>query len=277
MEIRFWKMHGASNDFVLVDDRSGEFPVDDGAWIARICRRRRGIGAEGLILIQAAQEAGADFRMRFFNPDGGEAEMCGNGARCVARLAHDLGVAGRKMVFETAAGRVKAEVGKDGVMVGLPDPRDWRRNMVLEAAGVRMACDFVNTGVPHVVVPVEGDLAEVNVAELGAAIRYHEQFAPEGTNADFIARGEGGAVRIRTYERGVEGETPACGTGMVAAALTAAGLGWARPPVVVLPASGDRLEVDFELLEDGRPRGVKLYGPAEYVYRGEVTYSGRRV
>jgi len=268
MKIPFWKMHGAANDFILVDDRQQIFPAQDRAWLARIMARHTGIGSDGILLVQRADDA--DFRMRFFNPDGGEADMCGNGARCIARFAHDHGVAPASMCFETAAGRVRAEMLGTRVRLYMTAPHDWQLQRTLMAAGQAWTYHFVNTGVPHAVIEV-ADLAALDVAHTGAAIRRHAAFAPRGTNVNFIQLDPDGAVRVRTFERGVEAETRACGTGMVASALVAGKLGRAQPPVRVRPASGDELEVDFVPTDDGA-REVTLCGPAEYVFQGEVDY-----
>jgi diaminopimelate epimerase len=270
MEIPFWKMHGASNDFILVDDRSLTFPADDHDWIAAVARRRTGVGAEGIILIQPSQHA--DFRMRFFNPDGGEVEMCGNGARCVARLAAEIGAAPARMSIETAAGLLRAEARGDQALLSLTDPRDWRMNRTLAINGEEIRYHFVNSGVPHVVVEVR-NLEAVNVPDRGARIRRHPAFAPAGTNANFIEATGPNALRVRTYERGVEAETLACGTGIVASALVAARLGRVSPPVRVTPASGDLLEVGFERKGD-TVSGVTLLGPARHVFQGRLAYPG---
>ncbi|MEI7435947.1 MAG: diaminopimelate epimerase, partial [bacterium] len=222
MEIRFWKMHGASNDFVLVDDRQSEFPLHDREWLAGVAARRTGVGCEGIILIQPSRSS--DFRMRFFNPDGGEVEMCGNGARCVARLAHEIGAAPTRMTIETVAGQLTAEIIGERVRLIMTPPKDWRLNCKLLTSDGPLAYGFVNSGVPHAVVRVE-NLDAVNVAVTGAAIRWHADFAPAGTNANFIAVSDSHSLRIRTYERGVEAETLACGTGMVAAAIVAGRMG----------------------------------------------------
>lgn len=268
MRIPFWKMHGAANDFILVDDRALTFPAEDRRWIASICARRTGIGAEGLILIQPSHAA--HFRMRFFNPDGSEVEMCGNGARCVARLAHGLGVAPAQMRFETIAGIVGALVRGQQVALNMTEPKDWRLNRTLQIDGNTIPYHFVNSGVPHVVVRVE-DLDNTPVATLGRAIRYHSDFAPVGTNANFVCVLGRDLLRVRTYERGVEAETLACGTGIVASGLIAARLGWVHLPVRVQAASGDVLEVNGHMSGDAIT-DVTLTGPAVHVFHGEIEY-----
>lgn len=268
MKIKFWKMHGAKNDFVLFDDRSGSFPADDRAFVAHIAARHSGVGSEGVILIQ--KSGMADFRMRFFNPDGGEAEMCGNGARCVARLAHELGAAKENMTIETKAGLLSARILEGGVQVGMTEPSGWKLNGSLELAGRSLTYGFVNSGVPHVVMRT-GDLRDVDVRETGSSVRHHRNFAPAGTNVNFMEVLPDGKLSVRTYERGVEAETSACGTGVTASALIAAKYGWAELPVSVYTAGGDVLIVDGELTADGA-RNVTLTGPAEHVFEGTIDY-----
>lgn len=269
MKMKFWKMHGAKNDFVLFDNRDGTFPVDDRAFVARIAARHSGIGAEGVILIEPSDSA--DFYMRFYNPDGGEAEMCGNGARCVARLAYEIGAAGKAMAMETKAGQVCAQVLEDDrVCLWLTAPKDWNLEGALDLEGRNLTYGFVNTGVPHVVMRT-GEVQEVNVQEMGAAVRRHREFAPDGTNVDFMQILSNDELQVRTYERGVEAETLACGTGVTACGLVAAKKGWVQLPVRIYTQSGDMLIVDGELTEEGAGC-VTLTGPTEHVYEGTVEY-----
>lgn len=269
MKIPFWKMHGAANDFILVDDRGLTFPCTDAAWLRAIMSRRTGVGSEGVLLIQPSQAA--DFRMRFFNPDGGEVDMCGNGARCIAKLAHEIGAAPGRMSIETPAGIVRAEARGDLVQLLMTEPKDWRLGGTLTLDGRALAYDFVNSGVPHVVVRVD-DLDTTDVHHLGRAIRYHADFAPKGTNANFIQITGPEALRVRTYERGVEAETLACGTGMVACGLIAGKRGLVQTPVKVTCASGDTLEVNFTPTAGGAA-DVTLLGPAVHVFRGELDHA----
>ncbi|MCS6770961.1 MAG: diaminopimelate epimerase [Kiritimatiellae bacterium] len=269
-KIPFWKMHGASNDFIVVDDRTLAFPTHDADWLRAIMARRTGVGSEGVLLIQPSERA--DFRMRFFNPDGGEVDMCGNGARCIAKLAFELGIAPSPMRFETRAGIVGAEILEDGVRLTMTSPRDWRLDGELEIDGRRIRYDFVNSGVPHAVVRVD-NLAAVDVTNLGAAIRRHPAFAPNGTNANFVQVLGPDSIAIRTFERGVEAETLACGTGIVASGLIVGKLGLARPPVRVRAASGDVLTVDYRLTAEGAEE-VTLAGPAVHVFEGVLSYPG---
>jgi len=263
MKIPFTKMHGAGNDFILIDDRALTFPVSDKAFLVRIGSRRTGVGCDGIILIQPSEVA--DLQMRFFNPDGGEQDMCGNGARCFARWAFDRGAAPRKMKIETRAGLVCAEVLGDQIRLILTDPTDWRMNI---DAGLAGPVDFVNTGVPHVVVRVD-DLENMDISTVGKRLREHESFAPEGTNANFVKVEEDGTLSVRTYERGVEAETLACGTGATAAALVAAKHGWASLPVAVHCAGG------YDLVIDSSASATTLTGGAEVVFDGEIEYGNR--
>ena len=261
----FWKMHGAGNDFILIDDRSCSFPDSDTRMIAALCTRRTGIGSEGLILIRPSTIA--DFRMRFFNPDGGEVDMCGNGARCVSRLAYDLGITKVDMTIETRAGLLSASIQGDSVKLMLPAPHHFQKeNRLTLPGGESINYAFLNTGVPHVVIMTDA-LENYPVKEHGRAIRQHADFAPEGTNVNFVASRGTGTIDVRTYERGVEDETLACGTGIVASAIAAAALQRVAPPVTVHAASGDTLYVDFHLQADSITQ-VSLTGPAVYVCTG---------
>ncbi|MBL7076186.1 MAG: diaminopimelate epimerase [Kiritimatiellae bacterium] len=262
----FWKMHGAGNDFILFDDRACLIPTANEAWLSLIATRRTGIGCEGVILLQPAGDA--DVRMRFFNPDGRPAEMCGNGARCAARLTFELGMAGDSMTIATDAGKVRATVDDDSVRLALPDPTDVQPYGDIEVDGRHVSCGQANTGVPHVMLEVQ-DLDEAPVVSLGATIRHHVQFAPNGTNVNFVQRVDESRLRIRTYERGVEGETGACGTGAAAAAVIMALRGRARPPVTVTTISGDDLQIGFEQQGDAITR-LTLAGPAVHVYQGTI-------
>ncbi len=268
--IHFWKMNGSGNDFVVLDNREGSLRLSAEA-VARLCHRHFGVGADGLLLVEPA-ENGADYRMRYYNSDGGEAEMCGNGARCFARFVNKLNHDSLEHVsFETMAGVIEASFPGDDVRVDLSEPFDLSLNESLNAGGNQLTVHSVNTGVPHAVLVVD-DLATVDLDALGAAIRRHERFAPAGTNVNFMQVLAPGKISVRTFERGVEGETLACGTGMVANAIIHHELTGAPPPVAVTVHSGDTLHVDFHE-EDGRYTNVSLTGPAEFVFEGEIATS----
>jgi len=266
-------MNGAGNDFILFDNRTGDIDLDRDQ-IAQLCDRHRGIGADGVLLLENSTN-GADFRMRYFNADGGEAEMCGNGARCFARFANKVGGQKAKLSFETPAGVISAEVKGDLVTLRMTDPTDLRLDIDLPMAGEKTSVHFVNTGVPHVVIPV-AKIDDADVQRDGAAIRHHKMFSPNCTNVNFIERHGPHKIAIRTYERGVEDETLACGTGIVASALIFAASEKSSSPITVLARGGDELQVGFEKV-DGSFRNVTLTGPAEFVFQGEIDLTSFRV
>jgi len=268
--IHFWKMNGAGNDFVMLDNRDLRHQLTR-EQIAALCDRHRGVGADGLLAVEPAQN-GADFRMRYYNADGGEAEMCGNGARCFARFANLLsGWSMERVSFETPAGVIGATCERDQVRILMSEPHSLRTGLSLDVCGQQMTVHSVNTGVPHAMVVVD-DLDSVPVRERGAALRYHPEFQPKGTNANFLqATPEG--IAIRTYERGVEDETLACGTGMVACALVHHELTGTPSPVKVKVKGGDTLEIGFEKTAAGY-RNVTLTGPADIVFEGEIPLPG---
>ncbi|MEM7698179.1 MAG: diaminopimelate epimerase [Verrucomicrobiota bacterium] len=269
--LSFTKMNGAGNDFVVIDNREKSLALTQ-AQIARLCERQRGIGADGLLLVEPA-ENGADHRMRYYNADGGEAEMCGNGARCFARFVNQLAGGGLDSTsFETIAGVIGADFIGDQVRLAMSEPFDLKIGAELSIDGEATTVHSVNTGVPHAVVFVE-DLASTEVNRLGAAIRFHDHFAPAGTNANFVEVIGPSSIAIRTYERGVEAETLACGTGMVACALIHHQLTDAASPVSVKVAGGDTLEIGFEPGDDGQYSAVTLLGPADFTFSGTLTES----
>jgi len=214
--LRFTKMNGAGNDFVMIDNRAGDVRLQP-EQIVRICDRHRGVGADGILLLEKGSN-GADFRMRYYNRDGGEAEMCGNGARCFARFAKKVAGAPERISFQTPAGLIGARLHGDLVTLNMSDPTDLRLNLRLQIDGEDAVVHYINSGVPHVVVPV-ARLDVVHVFTQGAAIRRHKKFSPQGANVNFIEKRGAQKILVRTYERGVEDETLACGTGVVASAL----------------------------------------------------------
>jgi diaminopimelate epimerase len=264
--LRFTKMNGAGNDFILFDNRTGNIDLDRNQ-IAQLCDRHRGIGADGILLLERPTD-GADFRMRYFNADGGEAEMCGNGARCFARFANKVAGQKAKISFETPAGMISAEFKGDLVTLRMTDPTDLRLDFDLPGAADNKRVHFVNSGVPHVVIPVP-KIGDTDVRREGAAVRYHNMFSPSGTNVNFIEKRGPNEIAIRTYERGVEDETLACGTGIVASALIFAATEGCQGPVAVRARGGDELQLDFERTEKTF-RNVTLTGPAEFVFEGTI-------
>jgi diaminopimelate epimerase len=265
--IPFYKMHGSGNDFVVMDHRGRFIPeAEQPGFARRVCHRQMGAGADGLILIETSPTA--NFRWRFYNADGSEPEMCGNGGRCAARFAVLNGIAPASLTFETLAGVITAEVKGRQVKLLMAGIGDFRSNQTIPLEGGSLLAHFVRVGVPHLVVPVE-DLEAAPVTERGRLLRFHPRFAPAGTNVNFIRVEGPRSLRIRTYERGVEDETLACGTGAVASALIAARLGQAVSPVTVHTRGGEALTVYFT------PQGeafteVFLEGDALVSYQGEL-------
>ncbi len=273
--LSFTKMNGAGNDFVMLDNRAEELSLT-AAQVARLCDRHRGIGADGVLLVEAPPtgDAAADFRMRYYNADGGEVEMCGNGARCFARYAARLAGGGREsMSFLTGAGMIRARLDGEIVHLDMSVPTGGTDlgELALADGTILPSAYFLNTGVPHVVVPVD-NVETVDVHPIGRAIRYHERFTPRGTNANFIQPYSMGEIILRTYERGVEGETLACGTGAVASALVHAEMNDlpGAGSVAVRVRSGDTLRIGFERTAPFTFRKVTLGGPADFVFSGEI-------
>ena len=264
--VRFWKLEGAGNDFLGLDGRAGGFKLKR-QQIADLCDRRRGVGADGVLVVEKPKVRGADFRMRYYNSDGGEAEMCGNGARCFALLARAVsGRKGNELRVQTQAGLLTLRTSGQEVQVSMTEPTKLRLGRKLVVAGRKLAVDFLNTGVPHAVLFVRS-VRSIDVAKQGRAIRYHSAFAPSGTNVNFVEIGRGNRIYVRTYERGVEGETLACGTGVVASSILSNLRRGLRSPILVTTRGGDHLRVGFSM-ENGHARKVTLQGPARIVYRG---------
>jgi len=267
MKIPFTKMSGSGNDFILIDHRTPFLDEDRMKdFVQKACRRRVSVGADGLILIERSKKA--DFKWRFFNSDGGEAEMCGNGGRCVARYASLKGIAGPSLTFETLAGILSARVDGKRVKLELTKPIGLKLDEALLVEGKKEVVSSINTGVPHAIIFVE-DLEGVDIIKTGRSIRYHTAFGPKGTNADFVRLEKDSALSVRTYERGVEDETLACGTGFVASALIAAFKGMVKSPVTIRARGGEVLLVHFEI-EAGEVKKVFLEGDVHIVYEGEM-------
>jgi len=258
------KMSGAGNDFVALDrEQARRIDGDPVAWARRVCRRGLAVGADGVLFVEPA--GAGRVRVRFLNPDGSEA-FCGNGTRCAARLAQRRGYAGRTMTLLTVVGEVEAVVEGTRVRLTLPPPTDLGE-IALELAGERLDGRYVRAGVPHFVVQV-GDVAGAPLWRWGPQVRRHPRFGDEGTNLDVVTAVENGTLALRTWERGVEGETLACGSGAVAAAY-AARLSGAAEPLQVIPASGVPLEIGFPG-EPGAPRAAMLHGDARFVFETEL-------
>jgi diaminopimelate epimerase len=265
--LEFWKMSGSGNDFILVDNRNGRIEDEAmGPLVKKICRRRESVGADGVIFLIKSDRF--DFGWRFLNADGGEVQMCGNGARCVARFAYLKGIAESKMTFETLAGPIAAEVTGRAVKVTMPKPTGLKLDIDLPLEAGWQTVDFVNTGVPHVVIQV-GGLSDYPVIQQGKRIRHHPTFSPDGTNANFINIIGPDLLEIRTYERGVEDETLACGTGAVAAVLVSAARGMVASPVRAKTQGGEELTISFQRDQDEFMQ-VWFEGETVIVYQGQL-------
>ncbi len=267
MKIPFMKMSGSGNDFILIDHRKPILQREHMKEFARkVCRRRISVGADGLIFIEPSEKA--DFRWQFFNADGSEAEMCGNGGRCAARFAYLKGIAGSSLTFETIAGVLSAQVEGKRVNLELTRPHGLKLDENLVVEGKPLSVSSINTGVPHAVLFVD-DVEGWDVVRMGRAIRNHSHFAPSGTNANFAQIGKDSHLVVRTYERGVEDETLACGTGLVASSLIAAFKGWVRSPVSVRTQGGETLRVHFEV-EGKEVKKVFYEGDVHIIYEAEM-------
>ncbi len=272
MDIRFpvpyTKMNGAGNDFIVIDHRQPFLNKKQKVRLAKgLCRRGFSIGADGLLFIEESKQF--DFAWDFYNSDGSVAEMCANGARCAARYAYQKKIAGKNLSFETIAGLIAAEVFHDStVQLNMTDPFEFKKGKPVDLDGKLYDLWFVNTGVPHVVIFVDNE--DIPVETWGAQIRHDQQFFPQGTNVNFVSARADGSFRSRTYERGVEEETKACGTGAVAAALYAVINEMASSPVRVITSGGDQLEIAFDLKKGPVAKDVTIKGPARIVCEGQI-------
>ncbi|MEN8784171.1 MAG: diaminopimelate epimerase [Akkermansiaceae bacterium] len=266
MTLNFTKMNGAGNDFVVIDNRDLETNLSK-EQIAGLCDRHRGVGADGLLAVEPA-ESGADVKFRYYNADGGEAEMCGNGARCFGRYtARLLGGGLTTLTFETIAGTLRAKLIGNEVCIDMCDPVDLEMDAPVESVG---PVHNLNTGVPHAVIFVK-DLEDCDIVKNGAAIRYHDYYAPNGTNANFVGTLEPNHLSVRTYERGVEAETLACGTGITACALIHHLQTGVSSPIKVDVRGGETLSIGFEPGPNLTFSKVTLTGPADFVFDGVIT------
>ena len=271
MKLEFTKMNGAANDFVMVDNRSGSIRLSAGE-VAGLCDRRRGVGADGLILVEPSP--GNDFFMHYYNADGGEEVMCGNGARCSAHFAASLGLGARTgegtaLHFMTGSGAIDASVTGDTVSMSMMDAREMRRNIRSDVAPAHTSLHFMVVGTRHAVVLVDDAraLTADDIARYGRALRHDPAFAPQGANVNFASLAPDGRIYLRTYEKGIEAETFACGTGSVASAVIFAHDQRVQSPVRVVQHSGDVLVISFEPSATGATR-VRMEGPARVSFRG---------
>jgi len=267
MTVEFTKMNGAGNDFVLIDNRDRKLKLSR-EQVMHLCHRQRGIGADGLFLLVPNTSGKAQWSWEFYNSDGSTADMCGNGARCFARFVARKTGKTADTTFETGAGVIAASFQGERVTVSLTPPKDLRLDQWVSLASGKLQVNSLNTGVPHAVIFVP-DADKAMVQQLGPEIRHHAQFAPRGTNVNFVQVLGPNSIRVRTYERGVEGETLACGTGLTASALVSSLVHGFTSPITVRVQGGDLLEVSFQ--RNGNDfSDVKLTGPADISFEGKI-------
>ena len=266
--INFYKLTAAGNDFVLIDNRNNIIRESEQSALAlKLCDRKYAIGADGLILLEKSEKA--DFRMRYYNSDGSHASMCGNGGRSIARFAYELGIVKQNMKFETDAGLITADIKSETVVnLALYDPKDLQLDIKLQIEDKNFEISSLNTGVPHAVIFVD-DIEKINVFKYGRLIRHHEKFAPAGTNVNFVQVAEDNTILVRTYERGVEDETLACGTGVTASSIIAAIKNKVKVPVKIITRGKDKLSVNCSF-ENSKISNVFLEGPAIVAFKGTV-------
>ena len=258
MQLKFYKYQGTGNDFVMIDNRSNTFPKENTQLVARLCNRRFGIGADGLILLD--NDTDTDFRMVYYNSDGNLSSMCGNGGRCLVAFAKKLNVIQDETTFIATDGLHYAKVAEDGIvslqMIDVEEIKNTENY------------SFLNTGSPHHV-QVVSDLEQYNVKENGAAIRYGDLYGQQGSNINFVKKIDDTTFSLRTYERGVEDETLACGTGATAVAIAMNANGQTHLNAINLNVEGGKLSVSFNR-ENGKYTNVFLKGPAEFVFEGTI-------
>ncbi len=268
MNIRFTKMHGAGNDFVMIENLSGNLELSSEN-IAHLCDRRYGIGADGVLLLETAEDSALDARMVYYNADGSRAEMCGNGARCFTAFAQINGLGTKDSLrFLTDAGPLTATAQNNLYTIEMPPAHSIKLNTVLDLTSGSTTVHSVNTGVPHAICFVE-NISQIDICSIGAEIRHHPFFEPAGANANFAQFQNDGSILLRTYERGVENETLACGTGATAVAIITHLLHQSSRPISLKVAGGATLSVDFDVTND-TVHNVTLTGPAVSVFEGTI-------
>ena len=271
IELSFSKYSGAGNDFILIDNRDKSFPYYRKELIPAMAVRKVSIGADGVIFLEQSDKA--DFKMRYFNCDGGEAEMCGNGARCVIAFAKKLGMEREKYTIETMERILNARFVDNEIEVEMGPPVDVKLDLSIGAGGRGYTVHYINTGVPHAILFTD-NIQNVDVVGLGREIRYHKQFQPGGANVDFVEVDDEDYIKIRTYERGIEDETLACGTGMTAAAIISHLVRKVKKPMWLLVRSNEILRVDFDD-NKGSFENVTLRGAAALICDGVYYYNKR--
>lgn len=258
MQVKFTKFQGTGNDFIILDNRENSYVTLSNDQIRRLCDRRLGIGADGLMLLN--EKKGYDFEMKYYNADGGESSMCGNGGRCIVKFAYQLGIHRSQYRFLAVDGDHDAEIDTDGTvslkMIDVDSIKKVRGDFIL------------NTGSPHYIKLV-ADVMDLDVFKKGRDIRYSKDFEEEGINVNFVEQAEEDKIIVRTYERGVEDETYSCGTGVVASALVCYHNENGFNDVGVKTLGGN-LTVEFDRLDDEKYTNIWLTGPAEKVFEGSV-------
>jgi diaminopimelate epimerase len=266
--IRFIKCSGAGNDFVLIDNMDGSVAIGGAELAVALCSRPFGVGADGLLIMEKSHRA--DFAMKYYNADGSYGGMCGNGGRCIAMFAFRAGYAGPSMRFDALDTVYSAEIAGSTVRLRMKDPSGFRTGLRFPLDRGEVEAAFLDTGSPHLVL-FTADLEQVDVLGLGKTLRFRPELAPEGANVNFVRREGPSEIAVRTYERGVELETLACGTGSVAAAVVSSLLGHCVAPVTVRVRSGESLLVRFEKKDD-RVTDVVLEGSAHMLFSGNALY-----
>jgi len=258
MKIHFYKYQGTGNDFIILDNRNWSHTALTMDRVKFLCDRRFGIGADGLMLLN--QKSGFDFEMKYYNADGRESSMCGNGGRCMVKFAYHLGMHKNRYLFSAVDGSHEAEIDDDGTvslkMVDVKDIQEYHSDFILD------------TGSPHYV-KIVSDVMDYDVFHKGMDIRYNSEFAKEGINVNFVEQKKADEIIVRTYERGVEDETLSCGTGVTASALVCYHNDVGYNDVTVI-TKGGRLVVEFDRANDGSFHDIWLCGPAEKVFEGEI-------
>ncbi len=263
-KVYFEKYVASGNDFIVVDNRENLIK-DKKKFVIKSCKYKTGIGADGVLFLEKSKSC--SFKMRIFNSDGSEAEMCGNGARCIFHYAYYNKIAKKKDKFETLAGIISGEIiSKNRVKVKLTPPRNFKENIKIEYKRKKYNIYFVDTGVPHVVIFLK-EINNIDVKDVGRYIRFHKKFQPAGTNINFVKIKNKHELYIRTYERGVEGETLSCGTGSTASAFTGWKIGNLSSPVAVHTRSGETLKVYIKSEEE-----VYLEGNVSKIFSGSFYY-----
>jgi diaminopimelate epimerase len=267
----FYKMSGHGNDFIVINGNGAKKGKNWREYAPRWCSRRTSVGADGLLIVEPSERA--DFRLRIFNSDGSEAEMCGNGARCAARFAEVGGIAGSRMTFETTAGIIGASTEGDMVSINLTAPKVVNNDILINISGTELHVCTIDPGVPHSIVFRDNvmEMPADEVIAMGRFIRNHPAFGPEGTNVDFVEVMGPSLIRVRTYERGVESETLACGTGAVASAILCHLYRDAGDPPIAVQMPGGVLTVEFK--KEGEAfKDVWLKGKVHWIYKGEIIH-----